>query len=898
MKYLRAVFKGYIGFYNGMGLEIVDIDFTKCQHNMILIVGKNGSGKSTLMNSLNLFPDPSSSFIPDHDAEKHLVLSEENDIYDIRIFSASDLKGGRKTTKAYIKKNGMELNENGNVSTYKDIIFSEFELDSNYISLSKLSGNDRGLGDKTPAERKRFASNIIDNLEIYNSMYKSLNKKALIYKSHINTIHTKIQNIGMKEQLEATLSSLKSKESTLNRMITEKNNRIIAIQAKNSIDPEEEERVRILTEQLDKATREYEALETQISMYENKTKINRELISKKYSETCNLLTDYRSKYQSNTEKLIEESNRLKSVNDSIHSLEAELDLGEYDSGISDRYAKSNETLKSIISDIKKLGFDPDCNQIYEITSLLDFLHKFITMLDKFYDGLTTTDSDFIVNKMSSEYISEIQNNQNSIMMTISNNNILIKEVQDKLKTVSILENRPKQCKVDSCPFISDAVKIRKSSDEEELLLKLDKLQEENLKLSDTITELQKNIDYYNSMLSRSMQLGAIRELVSSNVAILSKFHSDFLDNYLSKIANLYSFNFERDPRKFIELLNLLKILEAEQNQNKLLEVEYKGYSDKIKLINSSNSMLEKLKAEEKELLEKVSKTRVTINGFKSMIETLEPKANTQQEYSVLYTDFKTKEDEYLRIKDKVDEYKKKSSKSIEALGEIQGLQVDISNLTNEITPVLNDISNINGQLTMLNSYYSEYNEYKQSYDIIETLKKYCSPTGGGIQTLFMQLYMSKTLEISNQVLSMLFGGEYQLMDFIINESEFRIPFIGSGLPVDDISSGSASQIAMMGMIINLVLLHQASTKFNIARLDEIDGMLDQHNRMEFVQALYACMNILNINQLFIISHSLSEIDSSSADVIKLKSFDELEDSVTNANIIFDYKNAISNIDGF
>ena len=46
---------------------------------------------------------------------------------------------------------------------------------------------------------------------------------------------------------------------------------------------------------------------------------------------------------------------------------------------------------------------------------------------------------------------------------------------------------------------------------------------------------------------------------------------------------------------------------------------------------------------------------------------------------------------------------------------------------------------------------------------------------------------------------------------------WRCFFIGNGLPVDDISSGSSSQVCMMSMIINLVLLHQASTKFNIEK---------------------------------------------------------------------------------
>ena len=39
MKYLRATFKNYIGFFNGMGLYKVDIDLSKCIHNIVLIQG-------------------------------------------------------------------------------------------------------------------------------------------------------------------------------------------------------------------------------------------------------------------------------------------------------------------------------------------------------------------------------------------------------------------------------------------------------------------------------------------------------------------------------------------------------------------------------------------------------------------------------------------------------------------------------------------------------------------------------------------------------------------------------------------------------------------------------------------------------------------------------------------
>ena len=168
------------------------------------------------------------------------------------------------------------------------------------------------------------------------------------------------------------------------------------------------------------------------------------------------------------------------------------------------------------------------------------------------------------------------------------------------------------------------------------------------------------------------------------------------------------------------------------------------------------------------------------------------------------------------------------------------------------------------------------------------MKKYCSPTGGGIQTIFIQLYMRKTLDISNQILAMLFNGQYKLLDFIINEKEFKIPFVGpSGLPADDISSGSMSQIEMMGMVINLALLYQASTKFNIAYLDEIGSGLDNHNQGEFIKVIYYISKYLNMEQVFMICHSLA-VDESGVDIIKLKDYEEFENNST-GNIIYNYK---------
>ncbi len=889
MKYLRAEFKNYIGFYNGMGLDKIEIDFTKCQHNIVLIMGANGVGKSTLMEHLNPFPDSSSSFIPNKTAEKRLILFNNGDVYNINIISPADLKG-RKTTKAYIQKNGVELNDNGNVTSYKDIIFSEFELDSNYISLSRLSSNDRGLGDKTPSERKKFASNIIDNLETYNTMYKALNKKSLIYKSHINTLHTKIQNIGSKDNLEMRLNNLRARESDLNNKIMNANNQIVTIQAKTSIDENEAREMQLVSDVFSELSSKLDLLRIKIDSLHHKTKINPEDISSKYESDKNLLQVYSSKVSELSNIWKDKNSRLSDISSNIDSINAQLSSTSSEDNISERYIENKSKLVSLEKELSEIEIPSDTNLIFSLTNLLSFCEKFIQYIEHFYDNMNPKDIKFVVLDYTSTLVSNLQLEQSNLLAQLSSKKDELSDISSKISILSVLDNRPDKCKIDSCPFISEALTLKKSIKVDPVEI-FERLNTEIKNISDKITELQSEIDYANSMAPKYTEFGIIRNLIAENSSILQLIYPEFYNNYISMVLNTSPFNIIRDHKKVSDGLNLLKIYESELQSNKVLEVEYESFKERIKLINSSKNMLTKLESEMNTLLQDVEKYKSEIDNYNSLISSLNSSIQTETEYVTIYSEYKSVEEEYNNCKAKIDEFNKKSSKAMESISIINSLRNDIEKLSVELNPVMNEISSISGQLTLLDSYYAEYNEYRQSYDIIETLKKYCSPTGGGIQTLFMQIYMSKTKDLTNEVLGMLFNGNYQLLDFVINDNEFRIPFIGEGLPVDDISSGSSSQISMMSMIINLVLLHQGSTKFNIAQLDEIDGALDSYNRSEFINILFYSMKILEIEQLFIISHSV-EADNSFADIIKLKSYDNYESGVQSGNIIFDYNEYI------
>jgi len=145
--------------------------------------------------------------------------------------------------------------------------------------------------------------------------------------------------------------------------------------------------------------------------------------------------------------------------------------------------------------------------------------------------------------------------------------------------------------------------------------------------------------------------------------------------------------------------------------------------------------------------------------------------------------------------------------------------------------------------------------------------------------------MDKIVHTANEMLSMLFDGQFVLQKFIINETEFRIPCLGEGLLHDDISSMSSAQKAMLSMIISFAILKESSTKYNILAIDEVDGALDIDNRRQFPLLFPRLKAMVGCEQSFTISHN-SELDLSTSDLILLKL--NAGESYTNGNIIWQY----------
>ena len=900
MKYLTIRLENYIGIYNGSGLESIEIDLTKSTNKIVLISGQNGTGKSTIMNAINLLPDGNDNFVPLKNASKYLRLTDGANIYEVTFTHPVDKNGNRQVTKVSFMKNGVELNPNGNVGSYKDMIFNELDIDGNFLGLSKVSSDNRGLADKKPAERKKIMSSLIASLEVYNEIYKNLNKKTNIFKSHVNTLNTKIQSVGDEKLISDKIAALSIKENALMNTINSSRDKIVEFKTLLSVNDKDGS----LQAKYDQLINDLKNIENNVNVAYNSLVKYKDRYSDEYdfdniedqiNKNLELINKHSQEINDNNSKIQALLININSTQSDIDKLNIRIEKlsGEVDTTLDDNISMYESKISSIKEGINLLGLN-DINSISsdEIDRALVIFDKIVRAIDSIYELTTSLDLHEIYNGNAlmkyNDFINIESNTKDKINDITNKLNIL----KHDLEIVKVLDNRPKKCKDDTCSFIKSALDIISSYGGVDSLTN----QYENLQQSldiekETLDELQNmTIPRWKHLLSVNDIFDGMVNMIKDNEKLLSKFA---ISSKVLDIENLYRliceteyrFNEFRDVTKYTDLAN--SIIEYKSITTILTELYAKQSIQKnnIQLLSDYKSDLEEKNNNLVKYKTGYDKAKKDNEFLQGLCDNITNKINILNGYKEKYKEWEDNNRNLIDMKAEAEQIKESFKSSLELLDGINDLEELIINSNNELSPIIDEKKNLESQLLLLQSFKSEYAMYKDKYDFVSKLRDYSSPTSGSIQSLFMSIYMDKTLDMVNQLLGMLFNGEYQIMQYVINEDEFRIPFIGNGMMVDDISSGSTSQVCMMGMIINLVLADMCSSKYNIVTLDEVDSGLDQYNKYMFTEVLNKISDILDIEQIFIISHSI-ESSMTNVDVILTSNSQDYKDLFSNVNIIY------------
>lgn len=893
MRLLRLRLENYIGIYNGMGLSSIEIDFSKCIHKVLIIKGDNGTGKSTIFKALTPLADSSIDYIPDKTAIKEIAY--ETDFQTIlNIKYESLVKDGiRRPTKCYLNRLNPDgsienLNPSNNITTAKEVIYDILGIDDNFITLSQLSANKKGLGGLKPSERKRYVNSIISSLAAFNSIHKLITTKSTVLKSIIDSYVTKLSQIGniaiVEDAIKKDTLALKELDNKKNGLISE----IATIKAElsrldssgNFLDDYKNLSMRKII--LEKEIRELpdieEYSEEKLIQYEKdmaKYEANEEMLSSRAKE----LLDEESKINNNITELtikldsLYNKEHMDDLNSKIESTKKELESYK-------PYFHLFKTYKNI------------SEQDYETVKLV--IEKFNSTVENIFQTYSET--------VRKESMNSLRTGKNEVVLDHTEILSGLEKQLDDLRTekrdVEFLNNRskdynkiPDDCNHKSdCPFIKDVVEAKNALRSRQSLYSL------STKINSTLDAIEsaKNLAEDNMIKTQCLyEMKSILEYIQSMSKIIRKFPEteslDSINSLYHNIENGIRLNFE-SVDKYQEFKNISTIVSA-------LEEDLHSYeSAKEKLISANAEiriLQEKIDTDLKNLstirdsklsifaeIEKIRSSKLEIEMVLDSIRYAKINKAKFEEVSVELNEITNKiesmEKNTVLIKDLTDKLNRRAS--------------ELSALQNTDLPAISKAIEENKyRMVLFEQYTRDSQEYAAKYNEVQMIKKYTSIHG--IQTVYMSVFMNSILNTTNTLLRLLFGGRFALQPFIINENEFNIPCADSeGRVREDISLMSDSQLSMISMLISFVLLRNSSNRYNIIKLDEVDDNLDSMNRIQFSILIEQIMNDLGFDQCLIISHN-NELDLSNTDIIILKmESQEMIDSLYNSggNIVFSY----------
>ena len=893
MRLLRLRLENYIGIYNGMGLNHIEIDFSKCIHKVLIIKGDNGTGKSTIFKALTPLADSSINFIPDKTAIKEIAY--ETDFQTIlNIKYESIVKDGiRRPTKCYLNRLNPDgsienLNPSNNITTAKEVIYDILGIDDNFITLSQLSANKKGLGGLKPSERKRYVNSIISSLAVFNNIHKMISTKSTVLKSIIDSYVTKLNQIGnvviVEDAIKKDTLALKELDNKKNGLISE----IATIKAElarldtsgNFLNDYKDLSMRKII--LEKEIRELpdieEYSEEKLIQYEKdmaRYEANEEMLSSRAKEILdnelelsNNVTELQIKLDSLYDK-----DHMDDLNSKIESTKKELE--------------SYKPFFSLFETYKNIS-----EQDYETVKLV--IEKFNSTVETIFQTYSET--------VRKESMNSLRTGKNEVILDhteiLSGLEKQLEDLRTERRDVEFLNNRskdynkiPDDCNHKSdCPFIKDIVEAKN------LLKSRQSLYSLSTKINSTLDAIEsaKNLAEENMMKTQCLyEMKSILEYIQSMSKIIRKFPgTESLDSINTLYHNIeygIRLNFE-SVDKYQEFKNISTIVSA-------LEDDLHSYeSAKEKLISANAEiriLQEKIDTDLKNLssirdskvsvLAEIEKIRNAKFEIKSILDSIRyAKINKEK--------FEKVSEELQAITSKIDSMEKDTIAIKELTDKLNRRGAELSALQNTDLPALTKAIEENKyRIVLFEQYTRDSQEYGAKYNEIQMIKKYTSIHG--IQTVYMSVFMNSILNMTNALLTLLFRGRFTLQPFIINENEFNIPCADSeGRVREDISLMSDSQLSMISMLISFVLLRNSSNKYNIIKLDEVDDNLDNMNRIQFSILIEQIMIDLGFDQCLIISHN-NELDLSNTDIVILKmESQEMIDSLYNSggNIVFSY----------
>lgn len=838
MKIEKITLKNFAAIYNAMKCKEFSIDFSKSLNKVCLIIGPNGAGKTTILSLLHPFAgignldirDSLNLILDGENGYKEISISNGNDIYVIKHFYTSH-KDKNHSVKSYISKNGNELNENGNVTSFKEYVRMELGIEPDHLKLIRIGTNVTSLIDLTETERKTYMSKLLDEIGVFLMYYKKVSNDLNLLKGMIALDVDKINRLGITDKNETIKKIVLMKIN-----IEEAQNNYAEISGMISIYQHEidsidnvvtlYDRLSISNKKLDKMNKILEKINelesTDVSYYVEKiSELEKDLIRNQtqIDSTEILIQNYLS--------------TLNQLQEQLRSLKIQLAKEESaDKEVRSLREEHRKISKNIASSEILLGdYNPNFTK-EEFDNFYVFIKNIQQKLDKTYEFGKEVNSKIIALLMDNK---NVMNYINSHILDIDgdeDSNMLF------LKTIARRFNFNNK-KIDNCNDIS--------CDARQLWIQVGNLLQNN----EVEKKKKKDISFYKDM---EYAYQNIREILLSFVeykGIIERLpdiiKNDFkIENIYASIAaceKIYKESEMNDVLSVIteynNLINMKKNAdELEKEISKYEQISNYAYiTDQIEIVTNQIEDYSDLISKSKRL---ISDLKEKIKEISNNIETYTDLKETFEKHDELETEVNKLTDEYNRY--------------VENKRLIQECEDDKNRIKYVIDSLTDEVQKLTSGIEQYETIKKELDIFNRKYDEI-TLTREALSSKKGMSLYYIKNYLGNTAEITNELLDIAYDGQIYIDDFKITPTEFTIPFYNRGTLIKDVKYASQGELSFLSIALSFGLASQTLQKYNIMLLDEIDGPLDTRNREKFIRILENQIDRIKSEQNFLITHN-------------------------------------------
>ena len=855
MRITRLYLKNFIAMNTAQGKREIEIIFPE---NIVinLLYGKMGSGKTFILGHCQ--PWHNLGTLDARNGDRQIVEGEngkkiieyQNGANHYVITHDFIWSNKSHTIKHYIEKNGEELNENGNLGTFDEIIKLEFGIDPDYLKIIRIGSNVVNLISMKATERKKFMASIMNSSQIWLWYYKQLSQElrklntqsSILMKSLTDLDYTKIDEI-LEEytSLEREIQELSIDEMEYREKIMAINGALSMIVADDTKESYKDGTISLRIKNLEKdlvtSKKAIESYKEDLSVLEGLTEAG---ISKELGEATGSLSIHEERRESLSEKY-----RL--LQQEIESIQNKLSImgnAQHKKNLRNAYQSLEIQVLNLEKDAQRYRYDYSYQNLIEILNTIESINRDLIYLSNFQ----LEDIIPILN-LGFRRVKEAQRQVDVLRARL-------KEAQTETNNIQYSGTykapfklfRAPFCPTKECPFYTThPYTISKRTKKNEISNLVEARQSRLQELTTKIARYENypTIYTYLENIKKSM------EFIIPPLETMGLLKEHRIELIIGK------------QRNWVDGDTLVKYIELAQKRSELFTLRERLLSAKDQLNQidmEDDSHLEKrlssLQIEKDNLLEEIESLSKTIQDTKDTISKINEKylkfMKAKQIIVELAQEMKRKEtieNEIVVLEERMEKYESITR-------EIISLEKERIELSVKLEKKRKDYLSETVRIEKIKDLQIQYQDVLKNIHYYTLITESVSPKAG-IPLHLIGMYLNDCLDTINDLISGIFDDELEIEKFEPEEDSFYIPYNKNGYIVDDISKASQGETSIIGQSISFAIMENSMNEisYNIPLLDEPDGALHAEDRNRFLIMLLRHMKVIKGEQCIVISHN-------------------------------------------